>query len=80
MLSADFKNELAKFRRVPLAHLPTPLEELTQLTRLLEGPHILIKRDDCSGLAMGGNKARKLEFLIADALDRGFDTLSLIHI
>ena len=64
MLSADFKNELAKFRRVPLAHLPTPLEELTQLTRLLEGPHILIKRDDCSGLAMGGNKARNWIFLL----------------
>lgn len=75
MSETDFKNELAKFRRVPLAHLPTPLEELALLTHLLGGPDILIKRDDCTGLAMGGNKARKLEFLIADALDRGFDTI-----
>ena len=75
MTNVDFKNELAKFRRVSLAHLPTPLEELTQLTHFFGGPDILIKRDDCTGLAMGGNKARKLEFLIADAQDRGFDTI-----
>ena len=54
--------------RVRLCHLPTPIEELERLSRVLGGPRILIKRDDLTGLATGGNKARKLEFLIADAL------------
>jgi D-cysteine desulfhydrase family pyridoxal phosphate-dependent enzyme len=62
-------------RRFPLATLPTPLHELPRLRDALGGasrsPRILIKRDDLTGLALGGNKARKLEFLIADALDRG---------
>ncbi len=54
--------------RVRLCHLPTPIEELERLSRALGGPRILVKRDDLTGLATGGNKARKLEFLIADAL------------
>ena len=54
--------------RVPLCHLPTPVEDLTRLSQTLGGPRILVKRDDLTGLATGGNKARKLEFLIADAL------------
>ncbi len=54
--------------RVPLGHWPTPLQELRRLSETLGGPHIWIKRDDLSGLALGGNKTRKLEFLIADAL------------
>jgi D-cysteine desulfhydrase family pyridoxal phosphate-dependent enzyme len=62
-------------RRFPLATLPTPVHELPRLREALGGtarcPRILIKRDDLTGLALGGNKARKLEFLIADALDRG---------
>jgi D-cysteine desulfhydrase family pyridoxal phosphate-dependent enzyme len=62
-------------RRFPLATLPTPIHELPRLREALGGrsrcPRILIKRDDLTGLALGGNKARKLEFLIADALDRG---------
>ncbi len=66
---------LARFPRVRLAHLPTPLEPLPNLTRLLGGPRLWIKRDDCTGLGTGGNKARKLEFLVADALARGADTL-----
>src|SRR2546428_6959135 len=49
-------------RRVSLVHAPTPLEPLKGLTKLLGGPEIWIKRDDCTGLALGGNKARKLEF------------------
>lgn len=61
--------------RVPLAHLPTPVEELPRLSRELGGPRILVKRDDQTGLATGGNKARKLEFLVADALAHGADTL-----
>src|SRR6267378_4035220 len=61
--------------RFPLAHLPTPLEELKTLSRQLAGPDILIKRDDQTGLALGGNKTRKLEFLVGQALEQGADTL-----
>ena len=58
---------LARFPRVHLAHLPTPLERLDRLTAELGGPEIWIKRDDCTGLSTGGNKTRKLEFLMAEA-------------
>ena len=61
---------MESFPRVSLAHLPTPLEPLQRLSRYLGGPDIWIKRDDCSGLGGGGNKTRKLEFLVADALSR----------
>jgi len=61
--------------RIPLGCLPTPLEELPRLTRALGGPRLFIKRDDQTGLATGGNKTRKLEFAVADALDQGADTL-----
>lgn len=61
--------------RVRIAHLPTPLEKLERLSRHLGGPEIYIKRDDQTGLATGGNKTRKLEFLIADALAQGCDHL-----
>jgi len=61
--------------RFALAHLPTPLEELPALSRRLAGPAMLIKRDDQTGLALGGNKTRKLEFLLGDALAKGADTL-----
>ena len=60
--------DLTRFARVRLTHAPTPLEHLPRLSRLLDGPDIYIKRDDCTGLASGGNKTRKLEFLIGDAL------------
>lgn len=58
---------LARFPRLRVAHLPTPLEPLENLSRELAGPDIWIKRDDCTGLATGGNKTRKLEFLMAEA-------------
>jgi L-cysteate sulfo-lyase len=48
---------------------------MSQLTKLLDGPILWIKRDDCTGLAGGGNKARKLEFLMDDALEQGADTI-----
>ena len=68
---------LSKFPRFPLAHLPTPLEPLDRLRRHLarDGmcPRLYIKRDDCTGLALGGNKTRKAEFLIGDALRRRRD-------
>ncbi|MBV0892949.1 D-cysteine desulfhydrase [Paracoccus sp. Z118] len=58
---------LSRFPRIFLAHLPTPLERLDRLTKELGGPEIWIKRDDCTGLSTGGNKTRKLEFLMAEA-------------
>src|ERR1043165_5983848 len=61
--------------RLHFAHLPTAIEELPRLSESLGGPRILIKRDDQTGLAFGGNKTRKLEFLIAEALDQGARTL-----
>ncbi|MDX1687114.1 MAG: D-cysteine desulfhydrase family protein [Candidatus Promineifilaceae bacterium] len=61
--------------RVQLAHLPTPLEKMERLSKHLNGPELYVKRDDQTGLATGGNKARKLEFLVADALAQGCDHL-----
>ncbi|MEQ9465415.1 MAG: D-cysteine desulfhydrase [Haliea sp.] len=66
---------LARFPRIKLAHLPTPLEYLPRLSEHLGGPKIYVKRDDCTGLASGGNKTRKLEFLLADARQQGADTI-----
>lgn len=66
---------LARHPRVFLAHLPTPLERLDRLSKELGGPEIWIKRDDCTGLSTGGNKTRKLEFLMAEALAMGADTV-----
>lgn len=66
---------LSRFPRIFLAHLPTPLERLDRLTKELGGPEIWIKRDDCTGLSTGGNKTRKLEFLIAEAEAHGADTV-----
>jgi D-cysteine desulfhydrase family pyridoxal phosphate-dependent enzyme len=64
--------------RVRLAHLPTPIEELPRLSRTLGGPRVFVKRDDQTGLAGGGNKTRKLEFSLGEALQRGADTLVTI--
>jgi D-cysteine desulfhydrase len=61
--------------RLHFAHLPTPIEELPRLTEFLGGPRLLVKRDDQTGLAFGGNKTRKLEFLVAEAQARGAKTL-----
>ena len=59
---------LEKFERIKLGHFPTPIEHLKNVSQHLDGPNIFIKRDDCTGLATGGNKTRKLEFLIPDAI------------
>ena len=59
---------LEKFERIKLGHFPTPIEHLKKVSQHLDGPNIFIKRDDCTGLATGGNKTRKLEFLIPDAI------------
>lgn len=66
---------LARFPRVKLGHLPTPLEPMDRLSEVLGGPRIWVKRDDCTGLSSGGNKTRKLEFLMADAQQAGADTV-----
>ena len=65
----------ARFPRVHLAHLPTPLEPMDRLSKHLGGPRLWVKRDDCTGLSTGGNKTRKLEFLFGDALAKGADTV-----
>ena len=62
-----------KFDRIKLGHFPTPIEYLSNITEHLNGPQIYIKRDDCTGLATGGNKTRKLEFLMPDAIKNQAD-------
>ncbi|HQV95239.1 MAG TPA: D-cysteine desulfhydrase family protein [Anaerolineales bacterium] len=64
-----------KIPRLNFAHLPTPIEELPRLSDHLGGPRLLVKRDDQTGLAFGGNKTRKLEFLVAEAKEQGAKTL-----
>lgn len=66
---------LGPFARVHLAHLPTPLHKLPNLTKALGGPDVYVKRDDCTGLALGGNKARQLEYYFGQALEQGADTI-----
>jgi L-cysteate sulfo-lyase len=67
--------DLSSFPRVRLAHLPTPLEPMDRVSKHLGGPRLWIKRDDCTGLSTGGNKVRKLEFVLADALAARADTV-----
>lgn len=67
--------DIAEQPRTNLATLPTPLHRLVRLSEELGGPELWLKRDDLTGLAGGGNKTRKLEFLVGDALARGADTL-----
>ena len=74
-LCKELSIALAKFPKVRLGHLPTPLEPMDRLSELLGGPRLWVKRDDCTGLSSGGNKTRKLEYLIADAQQRGADTI-----
>jgi len=67
--------DLTRFPRRRYTEGYTPIEKLPRLSEVLVGPEIYIKRDDLLGLTGGGNKTRKLEFVVADALDRGCDTL-----
>lgn len=64
-----------ELKRIKLANLPTPLEECKRLRKQLGGPALWIKRDDMTGLGLGGNKLRKLEFLLGDAVDKGCDCI-----
>ena len=73
--SANAFETLRNLNRVKLAHLPTPIEPLDRLSSALGGPRIWVKRDDCTGLATGGNKTRKLEFLLGDAQLKSADTV-----
>lgn len=66
---------MTQFPRLHFAHLPTPIEDLPRLSEALRGPRILVKRDDQTGLAFGGNKTRKLEFLVAEAREQGAKTM-----
>jgi D-cysteine desulfhydrase family pyridoxal phosphate-dependent enzyme len=72
---AALQTRIDALPRVRLAHLPTPLELCPRLSEALGGPEIWIKRDDLTGLAFGGNKTRQLEFLFADVLAQGADTV-----
>ena len=67
--------DLNRFPRVALCHQPTPLEPMLRMSKYLGGPTLWIKRDDCTGLATGGNKARKLEFLLGEALAEKADVV-----
>jgi L-cysteate sulfo-lyase len=71
----DFHARLGKFSRVGLAHLPTPLEPMKRLTAHLRGPRLWVKREDCTGVGFGGNKLRKLDYVLHEAILERADTL-----
>ena len=75
LTAADLIRAAENLPRYPLAHLPTPLEFLPRFSKALGGPPIYIKRDDCTGLAVGGNKTRHNEFLIGEALKQHADVV-----
>jgi D-cysteine desulfhydrase family pyridoxal phosphate-dependent enzyme len=69
------QSRIDELPRMQIAHLPTPLEFCPRLTETLGGPEIWMKREDCTGLAFGGNKTRQLEFVLAEAMEQGVDTI-----
>ena len=71
----DLRHRAGRLPRVLLAHLPTPIEEAPRFAGRIGDVRVLIKRDDCTGLLLGGNKVRHVEFLVADAVDQGCDVL-----
>jgi L-cysteate sulfo-lyase len=75
LTTEQLRQAAARLPRVNLAHLPTPLEHVPRFTQGLEGPRVLIKRDDCTGMLMGGNKTRHNEFLFGEALKQKADCL-----
>jgi 1-aminocyclopropane-1-carboxylate deaminase/D-cysteine desulfhydrase-like pyridoxal-dependent ACC family enzyme len=76
----EIRGRVARLPRLPFAFVPTPLEECPKLTAALGGPRILIKRDDLTGFAFGGNKVRALEFRMADVQAKGCDAFVLVNI
>jgi 1-aminocyclopropane-1-carboxylate deaminase/D-cysteine desulfhydrase-like pyridoxal-dependent ACC family enzyme len=75
LTTAQLRQAASKLPRVSLAHLPTPLEEVKRFAGKLKGPRVFIKRDDCTGMVMGGNKTRHNEFLFGEALKQNADCL-----
>ena len=75
VMSEHLVQKVAQLPQVDLGHFPTPLEECSRLSAALGGPRIFMKREDCSGLAFGGNKVRQLTFTIGDAVAQGADTI-----
>ncbi len=75
MNGPDLAALLARHARVRLAHLPTPIDPMPNLSRSCGGAALFVKRDDCTGIALGGNKVRQLEFYLGDALARSADTV-----
>lgn len=75
MTAAALRARLAGFPRVGLGHYPTPLEPMPHLTAHVGGPRLWVKREDCTGVGLGGNKLRKLDVVLAEALAEGVDTL-----
>jgi len=73
--TSSLEARLSRFERLGLAHLPTPLEPMKRLSAHLGGPRLWVKREDCTGLGMGGNKLRKLDYVLRAAIDAGADTL-----
>ena len=71
----QLQEHIDRFPRMQIAHLPTPLEEMPRLTKKLGGPNIWIKREDMTGLAYGGNKARHYEFEMPHSADQGYDVM-----
>jgi D-cysteine desulfhydrase family pyridoxal phosphate-dependent enzyme len=71
----DVLERVDRFPRVALVHRPTPLRKLDRLSARLGGPEIYVKRDDMTGLAFGGNKSRKLEFIVSDMLEKKVDVV-----
>ena len=69
------RERLGKFQRMGSANLPTPLQRLDRLSEFLGGPTIWVKREDLTGLGMGGNKVRKLDYLLREAVNAGCDTV-----
>jgi 1-aminocyclopropane-1-carboxylate deaminase/D-cysteine desulfhydrase-like pyridoxal-dependent ACC family enzyme len=76
----EIRAHVARLPRIPFAFVPTPLEEAPKLTAALGGPRVLIKRDDLTGFAFGGNKVRALEFRMADVRAKGCDAFVLVNI
>ncbi|MDJ0896814.1 MAG: D-cysteine desulfhydrase family protein [Alphaproteobacteria bacterium] len=72
---SDISDRLARFPRARLGHLPTPIEPMDNLAGSLSGPRLLVKRDDCTGVALGGNKVRQLEFYLGAAQAAEADTV-----
>ena len=74
-MNIGLAEKLSVFPRLGLAQLPTPLEPLKRLTEHLGGPRLWVKREDATGIGFGGNKLRKLDYLLPDALSKGIDTI-----